>query len=402
MRSRVAEQRILTVRAEASSAPTSVPADVRTSVLFIIHGLGRAGPELRLLDFAQRFPESTDVHVCSVGDSLALLDEFKKTRASVSVVPIRRAYADWSQVARVTGSIREHDIAVVNSFGLKTLLVCLAAKLRYGRRIRAVHHVVSLGEDLRWYQRALMWRAMQQMDVIVCNGHALNEEVIGPRPLAPRVTVIPNGVDCEHFRSTPAERLAERQRQGYGPEHFVLGTVGNVRPVKNYPFLLRAMRRIHRAYPHTRLLCVGGGQVEEMRGLAEQLGLGGAVRFTGLAADVRPHLATMDAFALCSLKEGSPNAVLQAMAMSIPTIASAVGEIPYLLDHGAAGLLIDPTEEDALVASVSRLVDDAAYRRAVGDAGRRRAEETYSIDRMIHAYVKLFDDLAAEVRAGGH
>ena len=375
------------------------PAEARTSVLFIIHGLGRAGPELRLLDFAQRFPESTDVHVCSIGESRALLEEFKKTRASVSVVPIRRAYADWREVARVTRSIRERDIVVVNSFGLKTLLVCLAAKLRYGRRIRAVHHVVSLWEELRWYQRAFMRHAMERMDVIVCNGQALKDVIIGTRAVAPRVAVIPNGVDCEQFRATPALRRAERARQGYGPEHFVLGTVGNVRPVKNYPFLLRAMRRIHAVYPHARLLCVGGGQVDDMQRMAESLGLGDVVRFTGLAADVRPYLAAMDAFALCSLKEGSPNAVLQAMAMSLPTIASSVGEIPYLLDHGAAGLLIDPTDEDGLVAGVSRFLEDAAYRRAVAEAGRRRAEGTYSIERMISAYHGLFDELAAEARS---
>jgi len=136
-----------------------------------------------------------------------------------------------------------------------------------------------------------------------------------------------------------------------------------------------------------------------MQRMAESLGLGDVVRFTGLAADVRPYLAAMDAFALCSLKEGSPNAVLQAMAMSLPTIASSVGEIPYLLDHGAAGVLIDPTDEDGLVAGVSRFLEDAAYRRAVAEAGRRRAEGTYSIERMISAYHGLFDELAAEARS---
>src|SRR5205085_832939 len=143
-RARVEGERFLKSLAEALVAPVPASAQARTSVLFIIHGLGRAGPELRLLDFAQRFPGSTGVHV------------------------------------------------------------------------------VSLWEELRWYQRALMRRAMERMDVIVCNGQALKDVIIGTRAVAPRVTVIPNGVDCEHFRSTPALRLAERERQGYGPGHFVL------------------------------------------------------------------------------------------------------------------------------------------------------------------------------------
>ena len=92
--------------AEALVAPVPASAQARTSVLFIIHGLGRAGPELRLLDFAQRFPGSTGVHVCSIGESLALLEEFKKTRASVSVVPIRRAYARTIPSGRIQPSPR--------------------------------------------------------------------------------------------------------------------------------------------------------------------------------------------------------------------------------------------------------------------------------------------------------
>lgn len=373
---------------------------VRTRVLFVIHGLARAGPELRLLDFALRFPESTDVHVCTVDDyDLTLLEELRKTRATVAVVPMKRAYADWRQIAKVVGSIGQHQIAIVNSFGLKTLLVCLAAKLRYGRRIKAVHHVVDLWDDLRWHQRAFMRLAMQCMDVIVCNGHAVKEAIIGSRAVAPRVTVVPNGVDTEHYRATPELRIAERRRQGFSPEDFVLGTVANVRPVKNYPFLLRTMQRIAAAYPHARLLCVGGGpQLEDMKDLAARLGLSDKVRFAGQTNDIRPFVAAMDAFALCSLKEACPNVVLQAMAMSVPTIGSAVGEIPHLLEHGAAGLLIDPTDEDGFFATVSRLIDDDIYRRTLGQAGRRRVEDKYSVGRMIDQYVGLFDELAAELR----
>src|SRR2546428_6163886 len=375
-------------------------AGVQARVVFATYGRGRAGPERGLLAAARRFPESTDVHVCTVDDyDLTLLEELRKTRANVAVVPVKRAYADWRQISKVVASIGQNQIAIVNSFGLKTLLVCLAAKFRYGRRIRAVHHVVDLWQDLGWFQRVVMWRAMQRVDVIVCNGHAVKEAVIGARAVAPRVTIIPNGVDCEHFRSTPELRIAERRRQGFSPEDFVLGTVANVRAVKNYPFLLRTMRRIAATYPHARLLCVGGGpQLEEMKSLAERLGLGGKVRFAGQTNDIRPYVAAMDAFAICSLKEACPNTLLQAMSMSVATIGSAVGEIPHLLEHGAAGLLIDPTDEDGFFAAVSRLVEDDTYRRTLAPAGRRQVGDKKSVGRMIDQYGELFHELAAELR----
>ena len=79
------------------------------------------------------------------------------------------------------------------------------------------------------------------------------------------------------------------------------------------------MARLARARPNARLLCVGGGsQLEEMKRLADSLGLGGRVVFTGLARDIRPFVAAMDVFALCSQQEGNPNVVLQAMAITVP------------------------------------------------------------------------------------
>jgi glycosyltransferase involved in cell wall biosynthesis len=366
-----------------------------TPVLFVVPGLGRAGLETRLLDFARGLPEGLELHVCATGEDLTLLDAFRKTGARVVVMPVRRAYADWRQLGKLVSYIREQRIGVVNSFDLKTLLVCLVAKVLSRRRVRVVHHVVSLWEDLRWRQRVMLRQAMQHADLVVCNGHAVKDEVIGGRPLRPRLSVIPNGVDCERYRSRPDLRRAERERQGFAPDHFVLGTVANVRPVKNYPFLLAAMPRLAAKYPQVRLVCVGGGaQLEEMKALAERLHLGDGVVFTGSVADVRPYVATLDAFALCSLKEGCPNAVLQAMAMSVPVIASAVGEIPFMVEHGESGLLFAPRDEDAFLAAISRLVEDAGYRGRLAQAGRRRTEGAYSAARMIDEYAALFHELA--------
>jgi glycosyltransferase involved in cell wall biosynthesis len=366
-----------------------------TAILFVIHGLGRAGPELRMLDFARGFPEGLEVHVCSIGDDLTLLNDLKKTRARILTVPIRRAYAEWRQVGKILAYIREHGISIVNSFDLKTLLVCLMAKFGSRRRVKVVHHVVSLWEDLHWRQHAMLRQAIQHADLVVCNGHAVKEQVIGSRRLGPKVSIIPNGVDGERYRATPELRLRERERYGFAPSHFVLGTVANVRPVKNYPFLLTAMRRVAQKYPQARLLCVGGGvQLDEMKALAQRLELGNAVIFTGSVADVRPYVATLDAFALCSRNEGCPNVVLQAMAMSVPVIASAVGEIPHMIEDGESGLLFEPENEDAFLGAVSRLVEDESYRGQLARVGRQRMEVKYSVGRMIDDYVALFHGLA--------
>ena len=371
----------------------------RLGVLFVIYGLAPAGPELRILDFARRFsdgPEAIDMHVCVVGDDVTLLDEFRNTGTKIIHVPMRRPYAEWRSVRTVLDYVRTHDIRVLNSFNLKTLLVCAAAKARYGSRVKLVHHLISLWDDVGPPQRAATWAILRCADQILCNGHAVNERVIGKRRLAAPVSIIPNGVDCEHFRPMPDARMAARARLGFTADHFVLGTVGNVRPVKNYPFLLQAMKTLSAQLPHARLLCVGGGaQLEEMKALARSLGLADRVVFTGMAKDVRPFVAAMDAFTLCSLQEGNPNVVLQAMAMAVPVVSVTVGEVPFVIQHGASGLLVPSGDGPAFLAAVAQLAGDPGLCRTLGDEARRRVELRYSSADMIAKYAALMQQAAA-------
>jgi len=371
----------------------------RTRVLFVIYGLAAAGPERRILDFARSFPdrpEPLDVHICVVGDDMTLFDEFRQTGAGMLCVPMRRPYTDWRGLHTVFDYIEQHDIRVLNSFDLKTLLVCAAAKVRYGSRVKLVHHLISLWEDVPAPHRAILRTAMRCADQILCNGHAVKAHLIGDRRLAAPVSVIPNGVDVDYFQPMPEARAAERARQGWTDDHFVLGTVGNVRPVKNYPFLLRAMARLVPECPDARLLCVGGGaQLEDMRALARSLGIENQVVFTGLAKDVRPYLAAMDAFALCSTQEGNPNVVLQAMATAVPVVSVRVGEVPCVIQDGTSGLLVDRGDESAFVTALMTLAADRCLCQSMGAAGRRRVTDLYSSARMIAGYAALMQQAAA-------
>ncbi len=371
---------------------------VPPQALFVIYGLAPAGPERRILDFAREFPARAaplGVHVCVVGDDLTLLDEFQRTGANIIHVPIRRAYLEWGQIRRVLDYIREHDIRVVNSFNLKTLLVGAAAKLRFGSRVALVHHLISLWDDVSAGQRRLSWAAMRYADHVVCNGHAVRAHLIGDRRLRAPVTVIPNGVDCDHFQPAREGRACARARLGFADGDFVVGTVGNIRPVKNLPFLLRVMAGVMDAVPDARLLCVGGGpQLEETKAMARSMGLGDRVVFTGVAKDVRPYLAAMDVFALCSRHEGNPNVVLQAMAAGLPVVSVDVGEVPYVIEDRCSGYVVGH-DETVFASALRRLEADARLRCAVGAAARRRVSESFSAPAMIASYAALMHRAAA-------
>jgi glycosyltransferase involved in cell wall biosynthesis len=132
-----------------------------------------------------------------------------------------------------------------------------------------------------------------------------------------------------------------------------------------------------------------------MKALTQSLGLAGRVVFTGLARDVRPYMAAMEAFALCSRKEGNPNVVLQAMAMALPVVSVKVGEVPAVVDAGVTGMLIEPGDGAAFLAALSRLAVDPSLCRALGEAGRRRVAAVYSSSQMIGKYAALMQLTAA-------
>jgi glycosyltransferase involved in cell wall biosynthesis len=383
----LAEAEVVAVDRAAAAGPK------RLAVMFVIYGLAPAGPERRILELARAFPscpESLDVHVCVVGDDLTLLNEFRRTGAKVVHLPIRRPWTEWRKMRDVLAYIERHEIRVLNSFNLKTLLVCAAAKLRYRSRVRLVHHLISLWDDISPANQRIIWTALRCADRVLCNGQAVKAHVIGARTLAQPVSVIPNGVDADHFRPMPRLRASERARLGLADEHFVVGTIGNIRPVKNIPFLLQAMTRVAAVAPRVRLVCVGGGpQLEEIKQLARSLGLAERVVFTGVVKDVRPMLAAMDAFALCSRQEGNPNVVLQAMAMALPVVSVSVGEVPFVVDDGRSGLLVAPGDEDAFIAAVTGLARDPQRCRTLGDAARRRVTERFSAATMIANYAAL-------------
>src|SRR3954470_13375297 len=97
----------------------------------------------------------------------------------------------------------------------------------------------------------------------------------------------------------------------------------------------------------------------------------------------------MDAFALCSVKEGNPNVVLQAMAMGLPVVSISVGEVPYVIEDGASGLLVNGHDEATFVRAFVRLAGDAALRASMGAAARQRVSDVYSSSQMIASYAAL-------------
>lgn len=167
------------------------------------------------------------------------------------------------------------------------------------------------------------------------------------------------------------------------PAHpFTIGTVGNLMRRKSVDHLLRAAARMKALDESAfRVMVVGDGEErQKLESLAHQLGLAGQVDFTGFLKEPLPAMAAMDVFAFCSLKEGFPRVIIEAMALGKPVVSSNVIGPQEAVEDGTTGFLYEYGDIEKLAALLMALRRDADLRARMGAAGRRRVEARFSVE----------------------
>jgi sugar transferase (PEP-CTERM/EpsH1 system associated) len=249
-------------------------------------------------------------------------------------------------------------------------------------------------------QRELLSRLTSGMDdlvIAVCElARQAEIERAGVSP--EKVVTVYNGLDAAEFAGVDQERAA-LVRQGLAIPRGtpVVAAVGRLHPQKDFPTLLRAMARVHEAVPGARLLVVGDGMLRgDLEAQARSLELSSSVVFTGQRADVPELLNAVDLFALSSLWEGLPNVVLEAMAAGLPVVGTRVGGVPEVVVDGVTGILVPPRDPEALASGIAQLLSDSELSQRMGDAGRARVVEQYSVERMVRETEVLYEGLLAK------
>jgi glycosyltransferase involved in cell wall biosynthesis len=206
-----------------------------------------------------------------------------------------------------------------------------------------------------------------------------------------RIEVVYNGVEAA------AANGSLRTEVGLPADVPLVAELGRLCEVKGQRELIRALPRL----PDARLALIGtdlerGGAFQvELEQEAERLGVRGRVLFAGYRRDAPALLAEADVVALPSWTEGLPLAALEAMAQGRPVVATPVGGTPEVVVDGETGLLVPPRDPEALAAAIGRLLGDPDLRRRLGDAGRRRAEERFSLEAMTRRMLAIYDEVAA-------
>lgn len=192
--------------------------------------------------------------------------------------------------------------------------------------------------------------------------------------------MIPNGIDLAPFD-------AVRRAPFEASDPPVVLMAARLDVAKDHATLLAAAARLHARGVRFRLDLAGSGPfAERLAARARALGLDGVVRFLGFRRDVARLVEDADLAVLATHYEGFGLAVVEAMAGGRPVVASAVGAVPELFEHGAHGLLVPPRDPEALADALAGLLADPARARAMGEAARRHASARYALDGAVRAF----------------
>lgn len=201
-----------------------------------------------------------------------------------------------------------------------------------------------------------------------------------------------NGLDFTP-RPIKMERAAFFRSVGLNADenNIVIGIAARLNPVKDIATLIRAFAIAHAQRPELRLLIAGDGeQMTELKALAASLGVADTVCFAGWLSDVDSFYHAIDINTLTSLSETFPYSLTEGARAGLPTIASRVGGVPYLIDHGANGLLFEAGNADALAAHMVTLAADPALRERLGSNLYQKAKQVYSLDATVARQVDIY------------
>ncbi len=213
--------------------------------------------------------------------------------------------------------------------------------------------------------------------------------------LRTRVRVVVHGVLLEEVVRHRSLRADARAELGVRPDDVLVGTVANLRTQKGYPDLLSAAREVLARNPSVRFVAVGQGPLEaEITALHRALGLGERFRLLGYRPDALRVLAACDVFVLASLREGFPLAIMEAMALGVPTVATAVGGVPQAITEGVEGLVVPPARPDRLAAAILEVAGDAQRRAAMSRAAALRGLD-FDVTRAVRTIEQTYETLSA-------
>jgi glycosyltransferase involved in cell wall biosynthesis len=387
---------MITVLNPAGSKAPDAEFSAKPHVLFVIDEFSKTlgGGERIVLKLAERLPEygyrASILTFSADPESPAL----NSPPCPIYLLPLQRTY-DFTALKgalHLRRFLKQQQIQVVQTFfessdiwaGFVTKTMS-RAKLIWSRRDMGI--LRSRKHDTSYRMMARLPDAVFAVSDLV-RRHCIEVDRIDPA----RVQTIYNGLDLKEWSTTlPAACSSQKP---------IVTTAGNIRHVKGHDVFIRAAALVVPEFPNVSFNIAGGvlepDYYRQLQTLVHDLNLSDHFHFAGNITNLREHLSEASLFVLPSRSEGFSNAIVEAMAASLPVVATDVGGNAEAVQEGISGLIVPPEDPQALAAAITSLLVDPSRAKAMGEAGKRRVAEKFTTEAMMEDTVAVYSKLLAK------
>jgi L-malate glycosyltransferase len=366
-------------------------------VLHVVDCLNVGGTERQLFELLRRLDRARfRPLLATFKPGGELLSSLRALDIEPVVFPLRGTLVQANsalQVARMAMMIRAHDVRIVHAHDFYSNVVGVAAASLAG--VKSIASRRDLAHWLGGTQKKALRLTCRLADAVVANAAAVAAQTARDLGVAaPKLQVIPNGIDVERF-DLHAFRTPDPLLPGGSVATPRVCMVGSMhRADKGHAELLEAAAILKSRGVRAQFLLVSDGALRpELEDKARALGIGDDVFFLGRRDDVASVLVRSDIVAHPSWSEGFPNAVLEGMCAARPVVATRVGGIPEVMTDGAHGFLVEPQRPAELAAALGKLIANPLAGHVMGLRGRRHVETEFSLDKMRRTVEGLYDEL---------
>jgi len=368
----------------------------RALVLHVAETAGWAGGETYLRTLATGLDPGRFRLSVAVPEDGPLVERLAALGVPSHRVPLADRLLSPAALAALAGLFRRQRPAVVQSHGARSnVYTRLAARMAGVPVVLSTVHNSLFDYDVPRLRRAgylLAERLTSPLaDAVIAVSGAVARDLVGRYRLSEgKVVTIRNGIDAEAF---VAGRHAGDLRAALelAPGDRIIGLTARMTAQKGHRYLLGALPALVERMPRLRCLFVGDGPLRaELEHEAARLGVAGVCRFTGARSDVADVVSLFDVAVLPSLSEGLPFALLEAMALGKPVVATDVGGNPEVVADGETGFIVPPRHPEALARAITILLEQPLTARAMGQRGGARVRERFTLTQMHESLERLY------------
>jgi glycosyltransferase involved in cell wall biosynthesis len=365
-------------------------------ILQMISSGGMYGAEAVILNLSRTLNEGSHRSLLGVfsnssNPNLQLHENATKEGIESYEIPCN-GQIDRRAITNIREMVQRTGVDVVHAHGYKAdIYAFLALRASEVSLVSTCHNWIDNDRKTSFY--GIMDRLiLRGYTRVVAVSDDVRDRLLKSGVKANKVSMIRNGIDLRPFDRASA---VVRQELGWDADRIV-GFVGRLSREKGADIFLDAAAHVLAQCPDTKFVVAGDGPDRaELDALIDKLGIRGHVCMLGRCNDMPALYASLDIMVSASRLEGLPIAILEGMASRLPLVATAVGEVPTVIQDGRTGVLAPAEDPEALAAAIVELLRDPAKRGRLGAAARQLVEDEFSAERMTAEYLRVYEDAIA-------